>query len=82
MRDPARIDRMIDKLTEVWKSHPDWRLSQLVHNVASYDGRQDIFYVEDDITEARLNEILDRDPYCNHPGVFRGEVCPDCGLRV
>lgn len=81
-RDLERIDRMIDKLRELWHAAPDQRLTQLLHNISSYDGRKDIFYVEDDLTEARMDEMLDRDPTCVHPGTMRGQVCSVCGIRV
>jgi uncharacterized protein YihD (DUF1040 family) len=32
MRDPARIDTVIEKLRAFWKAHPDLRLGQLVLN--------------------------------------------------
>lgn len=35
MRDPKRIDRMLAKLAEAWKLHPDLRLGQLIANLAS-----------------------------------------------
>jgi hypothetical protein len=31
MRDPSRIDEMLDVLGQVWKAHPDLRLGQLVN---------------------------------------------------
>lgn len=33
MRDPARIDRMIESLREVWHASPDMRLGQLLVDV-------------------------------------------------
>ena len=53
MRDPARIDRMIELLRLVWKRYPDLRLGQLVVNLCR-DG--DAFQQEDAVTEVRLRE--------------------------
>lgn len=32
MRDPDRIDEVLDKLETYWKEHPDLRLGQIVSN--------------------------------------------------
>jgi uncharacterized protein YihD (DUF1040 family) len=41
MRDPARIDGMIERLRAFWRRHPDLRLGQIVANGAKF-GPQDI----------------------------------------
>lgn len=51
MRDPNRINRICELLSEVWKQYPDWRLGQLLFNLT---GRYDMFYVEDDTIEEEL----------------------------
>lgn len=56
-RDPERIDRIVDKLREVWHTVPDWRLGQLVSNLIG-PGRQDVFYREDDEWEASLDHVV------------------------
>ncbi|POB12340.1 hypothetical protein [Sulfobacillus sp. hq2] len=48
MRDPARIAPMLALMAEIWHRHPDWRLGQLLVNVASASGPVDLFLVEDD----------------------------------
>lgn len=52
MRNPNRIDPMIEQLREFWHKNPDWRLAQLVCNAAREGTDQpalnDPFYVEDD----------------------------------
>lgn len=55
-RDPERIQPMLDLLEAVWREHPDWRLGQLVCNVASAAGgrRLDPFTVEDRTMAAGL----------------------------
>lgn len=58
MRDPARIDRMIELLRHVWAQVPDWRLTQLVINAS--DTHHDcgpVFYLEDDEFERRLQKL-------------------------
>lgn len=62
MRDPERIDRIIEKLREAWKLAPDQRLAQLVTNAVIYgvnyqmDG---IFGIDDDATELGLDRMLE-----------------------
>jgi hypothetical protein len=52
MRDPERIDPMIEELRAFWHKHPDWRLAQIVCNAANSSepipSRWDPFYVEDE----------------------------------
>ena len=63
MRDEKRIERMIEKLQKVWKANPDWRLCQLVFNIANNTETmrsRDIFHVEDDIFEITLNRYIDK----------------------
>ena len=57
MRDPKRIDRIIDKLRQVWLKHPDWRLGQLISNLQG-TGPQDVFFAEEEEWEARLDKEL------------------------
>ena len=44
MRDPNRIDKIIEELRKLWAAQPDLRLGQLLIYV-TVDG---LFYVEDD----------------------------------
>jgi len=39
MRDPDRIDLVIEELREVWKQNPDMRLTQLIQNVVIYGSK-------------------------------------------
>lgn len=53
MRDPARIDPMLEQLRQYWHAHPDMRLGQIIEN-ARFMGRDlnagaDTFNVEDDM---------------------------------
>lgn len=55
MRDPKRIPRILNKLQREWEKNPDWRLCQLISNLHG-NGRQDIFYTEDDVLEDCLDK--------------------------
>ena len=47
MRDVNRIEPLMKRLTELWKTEcPDWRFGQLISNLQSFLG--DPFYIEDD----------------------------------
>ena len=69
MRDPARIDRMIELLRAAWQRNPDWRLTQLLINASDtpYDcdkphecGLGLVYYIEDDTMEQRLRGMAGR----------------------
>lgn len=47
MRDPNRIDPMIEKLRELWKESPDLRLGQLVCNLGSKQPQMEEFFQKD-----------------------------------
>jgi len=58
MRDPKRIARIAQLLSEVWEKVPDWRLTQLVINAS--DTKHNcgpVFYLEDDEFEQRLKKL-------------------------
>ena len=46
MRNPERIDEVLQVLSDAWHKVPDWRLGQLLCNLQSVAG-DDLFYVED-----------------------------------
>ena len=52
MRDPKRIDGMIERLRALWKAYPDMRLGQLIGNVPPHDssgkGRRFSHPIQDD----------------------------------
>src|SRR5437764_11905452 len=59
MRDPNRIDRMIEMLWELWKAQPDMRLGQLLVNVIRPgEPCPRVFYAEDTDTEKKLAKYL------------------------
>ena len=48
MRDPARIDLIIEKLRNLWKANPDLRLGQLLVNlIRPQEPCPQVFYFED-----------------------------------
>ena len=47
-----------DRLKEVWKQYPDWRLGQLLFNIT---GQYDMFYVEDDTIEYELQLRIEKE---------------------
>ena len=63
MRDPDRIDPIVDKLRELWKKHPDQRLGQLVENAIRFSpsNKADVFMTEDDVTLKGLDHLLNHD---------------------
>lgn len=55
MRDPNRIDPMLELIREVWKAHPDLRLGQLIINLSdTSNGKPELFYLEDDEFARRI----------------------------
>lgn len=59
MREKDRIDRILNRINELWHDNPDLRLMQLLMNALNLN--QDPYYVEDDILEKRLKEYSDRE---------------------
>ena len=59
MRDIKRIDKILNQLRRLWMKFPDQRLGQLLDNyVFGYKLDSHLFYIEDDIVEERLDEII------------------------
>lgn len=56
MRDPDRIDRMLALVRQLWRKHPDWRLTQLIMN--AWGQNRDPYHVEDDELEVALRALL------------------------
>lgn len=58
MRDPSRIDRVIEELRRIWKKYPDLRLWQLFEYVRSHnESPADNFYLEDEDWETILKSL-------------------------
>jgi hypothetical protein len=59
MRDPKRIEIIIEQLRAVWLLEPDLRLGQLVFNASRLSEQdQEIFHIEDDRLAAGLSKYL------------------------
>ena len=58
MRDPNRIHDICVLLEDVWKRVPDWRLGQLVCNLARHVGAYDSFFVEDETMKQAMEDWL------------------------
>lgn len=54
MRDPNRIDEIIERLRIVWKRNPDLRLGQIMGN--SFRDPE-LYYVEDRALITRIEEV-------------------------
>jgi uncharacterized protein YihD (DUF1040 family) len=59
MRDPKRIDEILEVIGNLWKEHPDIRLCQLLSNklYEINDLPSWFFYLEDD----KLLEVLEKE---------------------
>jgi len=57
---PTTFEEKIEKLKEIWLRNPDWRFTQLLHNVPTkFDPNIAYYYSEDyDIFPDRKNELL------------------------
>lgn len=61
MRDPKRIHPVITNLEKYWKMHPDWRLGQLICNIARMFGHYDSFFMEDTDLLNFLHQLIDEE---------------------
>lgn len=60
MRDPARIDRILSVIRDVWVEHPDMRLSQLLLCAMKLgEPVPMLFYFEDEKLEKQLKAFRD-----------------------
>ena len=60
-RDPERIDPMLSALGELWRRHPDYRLTQLIVNLTGKVAPE-VFYFEDEPLERQIRAWLERGP--------------------
>ena len=60
MRDPARINSILQQLGKLWEQVPDWRLGQLFCNLQRHEGA-DLFFYEDDRLLKAIEEFLNPD---------------------
>ncbi len=61
MRNPDRIDTVIEAVKREWKQVPDWRLGQLLVNISRAAGWMDPFYLEDDVLLKVINSDSGRE---------------------
>ena len=59
MRNPDRIDILLEKVRELWKSSPDLRFGQMVY-ILSHQSKIDQFNIEDDEWLKILDTIIER----------------------
>lgn len=59
MRDPKRIDNFLKIISDIWKTYPDLRFSQLVLNAIDDDD----YYTEDDEILNRFLSVYERNFY-------------------
>jgi uncharacterized protein YihD (DUF1040 family) len=60
MRDPARIEPMLNLIRTAWELNPDMRLGQLLVNIVRpTQSCPEVFYVEDDELVRRIGKYFD-----------------------
>ena len=59
MRDRMRIPLMVQMLERYWIKVPDWRFGQLIENIKSFAGIDDLFFIEDDDFAKLLLDFFD-----------------------
>lgn len=56
MRDVSRIDKFLDELEDIWKTHcPDWRFGQMMSNVLNTFDIDPFFLEEEDMIKRIRN---------------------------
>ena len=58
MRDPKRIDRILQEISNIWHKYPDIRLGQLIGNVLEGTA---LYYVEDDGLVQALKDMYNHE---------------------
>ncbi len=62
MRNPERIDRMVERLRALWHAHPDMRLGQLIVNLTC-GGETHTFNQEDTLTERNIERVTEGEEF-------------------
>ena len=81
MRDPARIDRILKHLRDLWRLYPDQRLGQLLTNFCPVDEKL-VWFTEDDRWEASLEAAANKCPRCGGVLQRTGLTPPDEGEAI
>lgn len=58
MRDPKRIDKILKKLGDIWRTNPDMRFNQMMFCIL-YEDKTDHFYLEDNEFEKMIDTFID-----------------------
>jgi hypothetical protein len=66
MRDINRIDILLEKFRELWMLNPDLRFGQLFNIIRSKITNTDGFYIEDDIVQTAIEQLLEYNKGENH----------------
>ncbi len=72
MRDPNRITEVLEQIEKIWRLHPDWRLGQLLSNLAAWNNptaREAVWDIEDDVL---ITEIQKHITQSKHPVETKG----------
>ena len=76
MRDPKRINPILQKFEKVWNQYPDIRFGQLVFNLLSNSKCKNMFYIEDTDFEIILDNIInDNQKELNNQITFQCSCC-------
>ena len=59
MRDPARISGALEHVERLWRLYPDWRLGQLLANVAGW-ADQSVWDIEDDVLISEIQKHVEQ----------------------
>lgn len=84
MRDPARIDRIIEKLRRFWHAVPDWRFGQVAVNLRATFAEEDddfeerldgVIFVDEGVDRVRMSTLTDPPPPTPEP--TKNDARPD-----
>ena len=84
MRNPERINKLLDLVKKIWFKNPDLRLLQLLIDALPIENR-DPYYIEDDLLVDFLEDFYSKDLKipCKHDNVRLIEnsvfQCCNCG---
>jgi hypothetical protein len=59
MRDPERIPRVLEDIERIWRLHPDWRLGQLLSNLAAW-ADESVWDLEEDVLLEEIRRHLEQ----------------------